>query len=478
MHKLIHKIVRKIHSEQLLTAGDTVVTAVSGGTDSTALLHILANSGLNLQLIAVYIDHGLRPSEAEIESVFTRQLAESLGHTHLSSTVNVLQLQRKTGCSPEEAARLLRYRELERIRVENNAQVIAVGHTADDQVEEFFIRLIRGTGLKGLSGMTYRRDHIIRPLLGETRSTLVKYLQEHNLDHCHDSSNDDRGFLRNRVRLDLIPELENHYNPSIRTTILQTATIFSEEEDLLDSMAEDFFTSLCSMKPKDTTSVPEIMCCKRVPFTEIHPAIQRRIIEKICWKMQSKPSFRQIVQLQQLICTGIAGARLHLPLGLRTTIDADQVIFSYPQGRQRVRGEGPAQTASYERKIESTGVYLFPELHAQLTIETARCSKPNALPNHTLAIDSDKISFPLVVRPPKPGETMHPLGAPGRKKITRILSDMKIPVRRRRLYPVVVAENEPVALIGLRIVERVKITATTSAILLLRWEIEVDNEKR
>jgi len=84
-----------------------------------------------------------------------------------------------------------------------------------------------------------------------------------------------------------------------------------------------------------------------------------------------------------------------------------------------------------------------------------------------------------VVRPPKPGETMHPLGAPGRKKITRILSDMKIPVRRRRLYPVVVAENEPVALIGLRIAERVKITATTSAVLLLRWKkIEADNEKR
>ncbi|MFV0438474.1 MAG: tRNA lysidine(34) synthetase TilS [Desulfopila sp.] len=463
MQRLVYRIVGKIKSERLFSAGATVIAAVSGGSDSTALLHVLASSQLQLDLIAVYIDHGLRPVEAAAERAFTREIAQSLGIRHLTVSVDVLELRRKRGYSLEEAARRLRYQALERIRREHHGQVIAVGHTADDQVEEFLIRVIRGTGLKGLGGMAARNDRIVRPLLGETRATLVDYLQNNGLRHCHDSSNEDPSLLRNRIRLELLPELKHHYNPAIDTTILQTTAILSAEEDLLDSLAETSYSRLCTAKGAATP--PGAIHCRRQRFIASHPAIQRRVIEKICWRMGARPSFRQILQVQQLICTGVSGNRLHLTQGLRCVIEESQVIFTYPQGRQRIRGEAsPPQTP--QRTIESAGTYPFIELNRQLTIAFAEPVDPVSLPAHTLAMANDTIAWPLLVRPPQPGETMRPLGAPGKKKIVRIYSDMKIPASQRRFYPVVVSDGEVVAILGLRIAERVKITREGRAVLL------------
>ena len=144
---------------------DRIIVAVSGGADSMALLHILADITLPLELIAVYIDHGLRPEETPHEQEIIAHSCESLNIIFKVRAVNVQKIIAENKKSPEEAARILRYRALEKIRQQYDAQVIAVGHTADDQVEEFFIRLIRGSSSRGLSGMRVKRDYIVRPLL-------------------------------------------------------------------------------------------------------------------------------------------------------------------------------------------------------------------------------------------------------------------------------------------------------------------------
>jgi len=473
VHDLVHRVVRYICTHKLLQQGDRVIIATSGGIDSTALLHILASSELDLKITAVYVDHGLRPAETIREINLTRKMAEKLEVAHLSVAVDVYGLQKKQGSSLEEAARILRFRALEKIRNEQKAQAIAVAHTTGDQVEEFLIRMIRGSGLKGLSGMSCRYGHIIRPLLEISRESLIEYLDQYNLGSCHDSSNDDRRFLRNRIRLDLLPELERHYNPAIRTTILQTTAILAQEETYLEEMAKGHFDNLCTLTTStETGSVPAAIECRRTDFQDLHPAMQRRMIELICWKMGSRPSFRQILQMVHLVSSGRSGAKFHLQSGLRLLLDREAARFSHPQGRKPIRGEKP-RLQPIEHVIPSTGTYHFQELHHDLVVE--RIAMGDHLqcladqPAGTIAVDANLVSFPLMARAPLPGETMRPLGAPGKKKIARIFNDLKIPADCRLCYPLVVKDNMPVAILGLKIADRYKITDETTTVLLLNW---------
>jgi len=470
VHPIVHKIVRLSTDRQLLARGDAIIAGISGGADSTALLHILASSGLDLRLTAVYIDHGLRPGETDAELAFTKKLAESLGATYLASRVEVRAYQREQGYSLEEAARILRYRELENIRAAHDARAIAVGHTADDQVEELLLRLTRGTGLKGLSGMAAMHRRIIRPLLTESKTSLLAYLAEHRLPFCHDSSNDDRRFLRNRIRLDLLPELEKRYNPAIRTTLVQTADILAREDALLDELTGKLFSDICSVVPQAKAKPgPAEILCRRDGLRQAHPALQLRVLEKICWQMDSRPTYRQLMQLQRLACDGESGGRLHLSQGLRARISTESVIFSHPLGKMRVRGE-QVQPSPVPRLIASPGVYRFPEIRRQLDIHLNAGNSVTDLPAGVLAVDGDRAGLPLQVRPPRPGETMRLLGGPGRKKISRIMTDLKIPAEKRLQYPLILAGEEPVAILGLRIAEAFKLTERSRSILLLCWE--------
>lgn len=469
MQPLIHKIVRTIRDGHLVAPGDTVITAISGGADSTALLHLLAHCGLGLRLTAVYIDHGLRPQETAAEHHFTRALAASVGAGYLARSLDVRTFQRDQGCSLEEAARILRYQALEEVRSDLHAQAIAVAHTADDQVEEFFIRLLRGSGLKGLSTMQPKQGYILRPLLAETKETLLDYLAGHSLQFCHDSSNDDRRFLRNRIRLDLLPDLESSYNPAIRTTVLQTADILTAENDLLEKMAADLFTDVCSISPATTPDPPIEISCRRQALAGAHPALQRRVLESVCWQMGSRPTYRQILLLQHQLASGIAGARLHLPNGLRVLTAAEALVFSHPLGRKAVRGD-TVQGAPAAQLIESCGNYHFPEIGRQLTITSADLSESSVLPPYILAVDRELVDFPLEVRPPQPGEMVCLLGAPGRKKVGRIFTDLKIPAQERHAYPLLVAGDRVVAILGLRIAHDYRLTEKSTRALLLNWQ--------
>lgn len=467
---LVHRVAGIIYRKRLLNPGATVIVGTSGGADSTALLHILKACNLDLHLIAVYVDHGLRPVEAEAELAFVKELAADLQADFHSRKIDVKGFRQQHGLSLEEAARTLRYRAFEDIRASHNAQAIAVAHTADDQAEEFLIRMIRGSGLKGLSGMAYSRDGIIRPLLAESKTNLLTYLAQHQIGHLHDSSNNDRSFLRNRIRLDLLPELEEHYNPAIRTNILQTTGILHQEEDLLETLAGAIFTSLCTVTPDDKgNGVPLSIALSRKEFSNAHPALQRRVLEKICWAMLSRPSFRKILQLQQMIGEGLAGARQHLPDGLRLRLEAETVMFFHPAGRQRLRGNGD-EPILIEETIPGSGSYIFPEIARQLTIARISRSELEIISANTLVVDGDKVSFPLVVRSARQGEKMKPLGAPGRKKVSRIFNDLKIPADVRPRYPLLTADLGIVAILGLKIADYCKYVQESTTLLSLTWK--------
>lgn len=462
MNSLQKRVKHLIESVSLLNEEIPIVIAVSGGADSISLLHILSSLFPATKRIAVYIDHGLRPDETEAEKKKVEKQALKCSAHFETIAVDVFTEQQKKGCSIEEAARNLRYKALEKVMLSHDASIIAVGHTADDQAEELLLRLIRGSGVTGLSGMNLRNDHIIRPLLHETKETLLGYLQEQKISFCEDSSNSDKRFLRNRIRLDLLPTLENEYNKSIRNTLLQTATILDAEDTLLEKLAHTSFLKLIDNKQKRITlSIPS--------FLQEPLAIQRRVLDKICWKMNSKPSFKKIESLLK-IAVSKNTRELHLSNGLRAIKENNSLVFLRPSTQDGYRGSGIIQQHFAPLTIEGIGDYHVASLQRCLSIRELPFSSELLNDPDIQIIDADILQFPLLMRHAAPGEYFHPLGAPGNKKISRFLSDQKIPVTQRDQYPIILSDEKVIVIAGLRIDNSFRVTDSTQNVLSFRWQ--------
>ena len=456
---MIQKIIAQvIVRNKLFKENDKVVVGVSGGPDSTALLVLLAETDLNLDCIAAYIDHGLRPDETGAEQEMVARLALKTGARFCCHAVPARNYASAHGLSLEEAARILRYQALEAIRAEYDAAAIAVAHTADDQVEEFLLRVVRGCGRKGLAGMRYRHDKVIRPLLEVRKQTLLDLLAARDISFCVDSSNLDRRFLRNRVRLDLLPLLEEQFNPSIRRTILQTMDILRSEEDLLAELT-DAVQPLIAEKGDDHLAVP------LDGLNAVHPAIRRRLIERCCWMLDARPTFRQINRILSLIDGAGPGREVHLGGGLRMRTTADSLDFRYPAGRRAFRGSGKAAVA-IATLIPALGVYPISEIGAVLEL---RLEEVPVDPDDRLYVDAARVSFPLRLHSVVAGQRFRPAGRGGSRKVNRFLNDRGISSEIRDYYPVLMMQEEIIALPGLAVDESFRLTAASRVALVIDW---------
>ena len=488
MHPLEKKTLKILERENLLQAGERAVIGVSGGPDSMALMHVLARliPMLDITLAAVYVNHGLRPAEAETEKSLVAADAIRLGIDFFSGAVDVRGLAARQKFSIEHAARLLRYDFLEKTADTYGAQKIALAHTADDQAEEILLRLIRGTARKGLSGMkTMRAGRFIRPFLCFPKSRLLDYLDKYTIPFQLDSSNTQNLYLRNRIRNDLLPYLSERYNPGIRQTLTRTAAILQDEEELLETLTESASAEAVSIMQGTSAQVygdsslhpgayPQALKLSLDLFIMQPRAIQRRLLEKCCWLMACEPRSRQIEHLLQFAMPSTPAGSLHLSDGLRVTKINKDLNFTYPHGRGPFRGDlrTKAGVEIPETSIPAPGNYEFPALKKRLVVEEIGKFIPapgNIFPAGEY-LDSGLFSFPLTIRGPKPGDRFHPLGAPGRKKVFDFLSEQKIPPAERKRVPVLCVDDSILALPGLRIDHRFMITGKSTRAVRVRWE--------
>jgi len=467
---LVNRISSLIRLHKLANREDQVVVAVSGGADSLALLHILKAIDLQLRLLAVYIDHGLRPLETPHEQTIIEQCCHALGVPFISRIVDVQQLVALEKRSPEEAARDLRYAALEQIRSEHGAEMIAVGHTADDQVEEFFLRLIRGSSTKGLSGMQFCRGRIIRPLLQENKATLIEYLNSLAIGWCQDSSNLHRQFLRNRVRLDLLPMLAREFNPAIGRTVLQTMDMLAEEDHFLEGQTATAFSRCvlpCEQVLKGSKRLQLALDTER--FDDYHPAIRRRLLEKCCRHMKIRPTFRLIDILLDFLKAGENGGEIHLEDGVRAEKRNPHLILRRPLEQGRIRGSRTV-CQDIHLSIPGPGCYPVPEAGRELILKEVTPSSYRKNDTTQLFLAQEKIPFPLLLRNSLPGECFHPCNGVGRKKISRFFNERKIPAKDRRSWPVLVSGANIVALPGLQIDHTYRIREETTSVLAISWQ--------
>jgi tRNA(Ile)-lysidine synthase len=331
MPRLAQHFLRSLTGPCRVSKGMSLAAAVSGGPDSMALLHLLADARkpLLLKLTAVWVDHGLRPLETPREQETVAAAAERLSVPLQLRKVEAAAFAKAERLSLEHAARELRYAALREAAC--GSDCIAVAHTADDQAEEVLLRMLRGGGRKGLAGMKMRSGSLIRPLLRTGKEELLAWLAERGIAYCLDSSNSDRRFLRNRVRHELLPFLREHFDPGINNALLKTADSLAADEELLEELTE---SALRKVAHEEEGKV----VIHRQRFCELRPALQRRVLELLLWRVGSRASYEHILLLAETVAAGRSSSELHLSQGLRAGIFRERLELSFPVGKQAWRG--------------------------------------------------------------------------------------------------------------------------------------------
>jgi len=458
------KVRNFINKNGLLIEGDTVIVAVSGGPDSLCLLHLLKrlSSEYMLNLVVAHLNHCLRP-EALQEADGVGKIASELSLPFEARTVDIRNYKKKHAISEEEAGREARYDFLFETARKYNASRIALGHHLDDQAETVLLNVIRGTGVDGLAGMLPRRArgdiYLIRPLLCLRRSEIESYCDDNNLQPFTDSSNLETNYTRNRLRLELIPQLQMQYNPRIREALFRLGSLAADDRIFLQSLARKKYYSLARFINRETI-------LDRQALLNLPPALQGRVLRHALRKYVSVKgvSSLHIGQLLDLAKSGRAGSQLTLPGKLSAYLSyKDLVLRTAPD---------PKQKELKPLALQIPGTVLLPggnKISACIT-DISELSWPP--PAYRAYLDLDKIpSSSLKVRSRMPGDRFYPQGAPGAKKLKDFLIDQKVPFYRRESLPLVTAEENIIWVAGIRINELYRVNGQTKKALVLEFKV-------
>ncbi|MHB8781372.1 MAG: tRNA lysidine(34) synthetase TilS [Candidatus Geothermincolia bacterium] len=448
---------RTIEAERLLDWGQRVLVAVSGGRDSMVLLDILALYApeRSLELGVFHFDHQLRPESGD-DARFVAELAEVYGLPFVSRTADVAALTRQLGLSPEEGARHARYAGMREAAEQFGADRVALGHTADDRVETFLARLLAGAGSGGLASIRARRDIYIRPLLAVWHHELEQWKRRLPRQHLTDPTNHDTSIPRNRVRHVLLPFLEREFNPAVRETLLRDADLLAEESSLLQDLTEPLAACLLSKDGEEAVLDADAMA-------DLTRAEQRLLLRRAIIEGGSEPTFRVVEDLISKVLGGASGSGLDLPLNSRAERVYSELRIG-PRPRRDAAGVSPAEESLI---IGAPGAYSALGLKLVIREATAELQAGVRPPDDAWRawLDTDRLSFPLALRRPLPGDRFHPLGAGGSQKLQDFLVNAKAPRTKRRASVVLCSAGEIAWLVGRRIDDRFKVTPETRRVM-------------
>jgi tRNA(Ile)-lysidine synthase len=474
--EILERVRATLRERQLLPPeGGTVIVGYSGGADSTALLHLLTRlqGAFNLRIHAAHLHHGMRP-EADDDVRVCASVCAQLGVPLHVERVDVPALAQTERISLEEAGRNARYTFFERLARELNAVAVALAHTRDDQIETILINLLRGTGPRGLCGMPYKRDRIIRPLLDATREQTHQYCAAQGLPTVFDSTNLDPHQLRRRVRMELIPLLRD-LSPAFDRHLLRLADILENEEawweyevhSLMEcgSVASaDAEASLqhsleCgSVASADAEASLQHSKIRREFFTRLHPAMQRRVLRE--WLRAHLGTLRLP---PYEILEGIRRAALQ---GKRTSWQLSDTLRLTTDETALTLHAKPPDPEPYEYPVELETPILIPQAGAWL--EARLLPTPPPTPNTTpdcAYLDADAVQGQLIVRNARRGDRFQPLGMPAPKKLSDIFIDRKVPRTERGQLPLLCDAEGILWVPGYTIAARARITPRTTRAL-------------
>jgi len=451
---VLAKVSQYIREHNLITPGDLVLVGVSGGPDSMALLHILSQlrPGLNFQLVVAHLNHGLRP-EAAAEEKFVLDYCQTVQIPFYSRRLDVQEIAASEKKSLEETGRDCRYQYFAELTAKLGATRIATAHHRDDNAETVLLNIIRGSGIKGLRGIRPVNRIIIRPLLCLTKNEIKSYLAENSIGYCIDLSNYSTDFLRNRIRHNLLPMLEQDYNPRIVEGLNQLADIAAAENDVMETETARYWEQSAIKQETD-----EIILDAQY-ILQLHPAFQRRVIMKTLYTIQGENSWdaTDIKLVTNLLNKPGSTRRLHLKQGLYVKKIYGHIVFT----RKIFRN------THFSYKVTVPGQVCIKETGKSYSFRLFKREDFNPQAGD-LYLDYDKIQGELYLRSRQPGDVFCPRGMQGTKKIKDFFIDLKVPWVKRDQVPLLVAEQKIYAILGFRIAQEVAVDETTTRILLIQ----------
>jgi tRNA(Ile)-lysidine synthase len=449
----------------LISGGEKVLVAVSGGPDSVCMLYVLNNlkEMLDIQLHVAHLDHGLR-DESGADAQYVTNLASSLALPVTVEKSDVAELKSRRKISLEEAAREARYRFLEGTARQTGAKRVAVGHTRDDQAETTLMHILRGSGIQGLRGLRPaahipygdKEDGIwvIRPLLEITRRETEAYCAAVSLQPRKDITNDQVRFLRNRIRAELLPLLRQ-YNADIDSALLRLADLAGEDTDFIDEQAAAVCNSL-------VTGEGRITCLDSGKLRGLPLALQRRVfrmmIERACGSLHDIESVH-IDALVRLLFSS-TGRSVYLPGGTVVTNERSRMVVTAPG-----TAACPWPVLDSDHALNIPGETKLPGWLISATIMSENFFKDDDI--FSASFDLDKAGRRLSVRGRRPGDRFRPLGMAHSRKIQDFMVDSSIPRSWRDSVPIVYSPQQIVWIVGWRIDDRAKVTTATQNVLRL-----------
>jgi tRNA(Ile)-lysidine synthase len=465
MHCVEYKFRKAV--TDMISLNSRVLVAVSGGPDSIVLLHLFKKLSLenpNIKLAIAHLNHLSRGEDSNKDSVFVVELGKKTKLDTFVEAIDVSLLRKNTNTSFQESARLIRYDFLRRIFSQWKGDLIALGHNADDQAETVLINLLRGSGLLGLTGIRAQRDIFIRPLHGCFRSEIDDYIHAHDLKYCSDETNFENKYLRNKVRLELIPFLEL-YNPKIKSILTVTSAILTDDEDYLVKQVDEKLIEVDFRYCENSYTSLDIKL-----LNSQHPAMQKRLVRHAIFISKGNLrsiSVRHILEILRLVKCGVSSKEIHLPNGLVALfVDGKLTFCNKSYVEKVVKKKSSVVTLSARINVPGFTDIGFRGLGFNVSFLSVDDFREFSLSPNIAYFDYHKTGPNLKMRLFRPGDNFIPLGMKGRKKIKSFFIDEKIDQDERKLIPFLTTENDFIIWIyEKRIGENYRVTDKTSVIV-------------
>ncbi len=402
-----------IKNHRMLKKGDRVLVGLSGGADSAALLHILLRLApvYELKIACAHINHSLRET-ADRDMLFCEQLCKELGVEFFSITEDIKSGAANAGMSEELYARKVRYEYFESLGFDK----IATAHNKNDAAETILFNFMRGASAKGLSGIPYVRGNIIRPILDIKKKDITRFCEENGYRFVTDETNFEEIYTRNKIRLGMIPKIEEEFNPAFVDVVTQNAQLFKEDSQFLEDLAQKSYTG-------------EIMIDE---FEKEAISIKRRILQlhwKRCAQTEKNLAFSYINDLLTLIQKNKTGKKVDLPCGFEARCEYGKMLI-----------QKRCQKSDYEYKIYPEKVLNIPETGKNILIRKVNVGG-------SFYLDEAE---ELVVRNRHCGDIFYPVGMCGKKKLSDFFTDKKIPAKQRDEIPILVSGGKIVSVGDIR----------------------------
>ncbi|MBI3125269.1 MAG: tRNA lysidine(34) synthetase TilS [Ignavibacteriales bacterium] len=451
MKKTEEKIIRFIDAHKLIEKGERVLVAFSGGPDSVFALHFLKKfqKKYKIELAAVHFNHQLRGKEADADEKFAKEFCEKLGVEFFSVKLNVKKLSKSKKLSIEEAARKLRYQNLEKLYKQNLFHKIATAHNLSDNTETVLMNLLSGTSASGLSGIPVVRGNIIRPVLCVTKQEILEYLEKGRIAFRIDTSNLSDDFKRNFLRNRILPLLRGKINPALDEAVYRTTSNLKSQLTVNEKVVNHFINEFTRKKANGF----EIRLNLAEVFGEIPGELLKTLLEKNFDYEFKHDDYAKINALAK----NQKGKKVNLGSGI--TVIKENELLCFQKGGSSLTGEVEFPAG---KKAKLCGVTVFIQ-------ETEIEANPSRKKAYEL-ISADGLGEKFLLRTWKHGDIFKPLGFKGTKKVSDFLTDAKIPSSEKKNRLVLLNRNKIIWVVGLRISDEVKITNKTKRVYKL-WTI-------